>query len=76
MLQSFETMVNCLHPLTFDAKLSILNICGSLGYTSGKLLYNPGQNMWNKIEKSSKTGQVKKSLISTFACFLSAIAKV
>ena len=30
---------------------------------------NPGQNIWNKIEKSSKTGQDKKSLISTFACF-------
>ena len=37
---------------------------------------NPGQNIWNKVEKSSKTGQVKKSLISTFACFLTAIAKV
>ena len=41
-----------------------------------KLIYNPGQNIWNKIEKSSKTGQDKKSLISTFACFLTAIAKV
>ena len=38
--------------------------------------YNSGQNIWNKIEKSSKTGQDKKSLISTFACFLTAIAKV
>ena len=38
--------------------------------------YNPGQNISNKIEKSSKTGQIKKSLISTFACFLTAIAKV
>ena len=37
---------------------------------------NPGQNVWNKIEKSSKTGQDKKSLISTFACFLTATAKV
>ena len=37
---------------------------------------NPGQNIWNKIEKSSKTGQGKKSLITTFACFLTAIAKV
>ena len=33
------------------------------------MFYNPGQNIWNKIEKSSKTGQDKKSLISTFACF-------
>ena len=38
--------------------------------------YNPGQNIWNKIEKSSKTGQDKKSLISTFVCFLTATAKV
>ena len=38
--------------------------------------YKPGQNIWNKIEKSSKTGQEKKSLISTFACFLTGIAKV
>ena len=37
---------------------------------------NPGQNIWNEIEKSSKTGQDKKSLITTFACFLTAIAKV
>ena len=38
--------------------------------------YNPGQNIWNKLEKSSKTGQDEKSLISTFACFLTATAKV
>ena len=37
---------------------------------------NPGQNICNKIGKSSKTGQDKKILISTFACFLSATAKV
>ena len=37
---------------------------------------DPGQNIWDKIEKSSKTGQGKKSLISTFTCFLTATAKV
>ena len=37
---------------------------------------NPGQGTWSRIEKSSKTGQEKKGLISTFACFLTAIAKV
>ena len=37
---------------------------------------NPGQNISNKIEKSSKTGQDKKSLISTFAYFLTANAQV
>ena len=43
-----------------------------LKQASSKLIlfiYNPGQNIWNKIEKSSKIGQEKKSLISTFACF-------
>ena len=30
---------------------------------------NHGQNIWNKIEKSSKIGQDKKSLISSFTCF-------
>ena len=30
---------------------------------------NPMQNIWNKLEKPSKTGQDKKSLISTFAFF-------
>ena len=29
---------------------------------------NPGQNIWNKMEKSSTTGQEKKSL-SIFGCF-------
>ena len=34
-----------------------------------RISYNPGQNIWNKIDKSSKTGHGKKSLISTFAGF-------
>ena len=38
--------------------------------------YNAGQNIWDIIEKSSKTGQDKKSLTSTFACLLTAAAKV
>ena len=39
------------------------------------LNYNPGQNIWNKIEKSSKIGQNKKNLIC-FCLFLTAIAKI
>ena len=31
---------------------------------------NPGQGIWSGIEKSSEIGWDKKSLISTFACFL------
>ena len=37
---------------------------------------NPGQNIWNKMEKTIKTGQEKKSLVSFFACLLIAISKV
>ena len=37
---------------------------------------NPGKKNWKKIEKSSKTGQGKKSLISIFACFLTVTDKV
>ena len=37
---------------------------------------NPGQSICNKIEKSSKNREEKKSLRSTFVCFLTAIAKV
>ena len=33
---------------------------------------NLGQDIFNEIEKSSKTGQDKKSLISPFACVLTA----
>ena len=40
------------------------------------LIYNPMQNIWNKLEKFRKTGKDKKSLISTFPCFLNATAKV
>ena len=38
--------------------------------------YNPGQNIWNKMKKPSKSKQNKKGLIATSACFLTAIAKV
>ena len=38
--------------------------------------YSPGRGIWSGVEKSSKTGQGKKSLISTFVCFLTAAAKV
>ena len=38
--------------------------------------YNLGKNIWKKIEKFGKTGQDKKILVSTFACFVTAIVKV
>ena len=58
-----------------------LPLCNSFLFSFGHVLniecftYNPGQNIWNKIEKSSKTREEKKSLIFTFA-FFNAIAKV
>ena len=39
-------------------------------------VYNPGQTSWEKVKKSSKIGQDFKNLLSNFACFLRAIAKV
>ena len=47
-----------------------------LSFLSKGRTYNPVQNIWSKIEKPSKTGQSKKSLIFTFAFFWTAIAKV
>lgn len=38
--------------------------------------YNPVQNTWSKIKKSSKIGQNLKILISAFELFLPAIVKV
>ena len=38
--------------------------------------YNPIQNIWNKIQKSSNIGQEEKSLMSIFEWFLLAIAKI
>ena len=37
--------------------------------------YNPGQNIWHKLKKSSKIRQDFKNL-SNFAYFLTAIVKV
>ena len=41
-----------------------------------KSIYNPRKNVWDKIEKSSKIGQDKKSWISPFRCFLTGTAKI
>ena len=41
-----------------------------------ELVYNPELNISNKIEKFSKTGQEKKSLISVSARFLTALDNV
>ena len=38
--------------------------------------YNPGQIIWHRAKKSSKTEQAFKNVISNFACFLTAIVNV
>ena len=38
--------------------------------------YNPGQIIWHKVKKYSKTGQDFKNVISNFVCFLTAIVNV
>ena len=37
---------------------------------------NPGQNIWHKVKRDNKIGQVFKNIISNFACFLTAIVNV
>ena len=63
----------------FKAKPTYLHLLAPLMYRFDvkyqPLLLNKPPATWKKIEKSSKTGQEKKSL-STFACFWIAIAKV
>ena len=39
-------------------------------------IHNPSQNNWRKKKKYSKIGQDVKNVISTFACFLTAIVNV
>ena len=70
----FDTVLNNISYELLDLK----NNLSQIGKFPEILIinYNPQQNIWNKTEKSSKTGQDKKSLISTFACFLTATAKV
>ena len=36
---------------------------------------NPGQNTWNKLVQSSKTGQEQKILVSVFVVFLMSKSK-
>ena len=40
------------------------------------LIYNPGQNIWQKVKKYSKIGQDLKNVIYNFACFLTAVVNV
>ena len=57
------------HKLPNDLRLRKLGNIRKVLEIHRIIAYNSGQNIWNKIEKSSKTGSDKKSLISTFECF-------
>ena len=84
VIKTFRSIcVNCFNTLRFLAetstKLQKMHFFGQFkDHNSGRKYgnYSLGQNIWNKLEKSSKTGQIKKSLMSTFAVFLTAIPKV
>ena len=39
-------------------------------------IYNPGQNIWQKVKRYNKIGQGFKNIISNFACLLTAIVHV
>ena len=43
---------------------------------SHKVIYNPGQNIWHKLKKSSKIGQDFKNFYQILQFFLTAIVKV
>ena len=60
----------------FLSRIIILKLVIWFPVTYEISFYNPMENIWDKLEKSSKTGQDKKSLIPAFACFLTATAKV
>ena len=58
------------------AKNSCLKETGPSNGQKFVSLDNPGQNIWQKLKKSSKIGQDFENLLCNFACFLRAIAKV
>ena len=59
---------------------SLNNICQEEHYATpdNRRLanYKLGENIWNRVNKSSKIGQDYKLLVSILAYFLTAIAKV
>ena len=73
----FENFVTCLPAYNLGKNISrLFHVLAQFSSRKVKRNYNPGQNIWNKIEKFSKIGQGKESFISTFAYFLTAIAEV
>ena len=45
-------------------------------YNAQGCIYSPGRGIWKGMERSSKTGADKKSLMTTFECFLTTTAGV
>ena len=64
--------------LTFQERSKNSNL-KELGRNDKKNLfieYNLGQNIWNRVNKSSKTGQKQKTLIIASGKFLTVVTKV
>ena len=53
-----------------------MHVSKILGTSRDTFIYNPWQNIWHEVEKSSKIVQDFKSLLSNFARFLRAIVKL
>ena len=73
-IQTFQKLVKKNETIWFPIVSRIWKILTSL--LKSLLTYKLRQNIWNKVEKSSKIGQHKKILISTFQCFLNVIGKI
>ena len=69
-IRNMSVLIPCQQPPFSDITINFW-----ITKTASARSSNPEQNIWNKIEKSRKTGQNKKSLISICACFLTAIVK-
>ena len=50
-------------------------LTATIDFCMFELVYYPGHNIWNKLVKFNKAGHEKKSLISIFACFSTALGK-
>ena len=65
-----------LKSLTSKTVAQLLLSCFHLDLLQVFAGYNPVQGIWSRVGKFSEMWQGKESLISTFACFLTAIARV
>ena len=55
--------------LIYEVFVILLQTSSNNEHENVQWYYNRRQNIWNKMEKSSKTGQEEKTLVSIFVCF-------